>query len=82
MLGSLTIGSFIQNVTEGSIAKTFYPVCLLLLLVKVLKIVYNRLVDGFRKCGLRKCGLWKCNSFTVAADRIGRAFVAVDIKHF
>ena len=26
-------------------------------LVKVLKIVYNRLVDGFRKCGLRKCGL-------------------------
>ena len=51
-------------------------------LVKVLKIVYNRLVDGFRKCGLRKCGLWKCKSFTVAADRIGRAFVAVDINHF
>lgn len=46
-------------------------------LVKVLKIVYSRLVDGFRKCGL-----WKCKSFTVAADRIGRAFVAVDIKHF
>ena len=45
-------------------------------LVKVLKIVYNRLVDGFRKCGL-----WKCKFFTVAADRIGRAFVAVDIKH-
>ena len=84
-----------KNVGERSIAKGYHPISLLSVVIKVLKLVSDKIVDHLEKCGLFsdvQCGFWFSQStadlLTLVSDSIARGFnrsrgteaVALDIS--
>ena len=71
-----------KNVGEGSTAKSYHPVSLLSVVIKVFeKLVNNRIVDHLEKCGLFcdfqygfRSSLSTADLLIVVFDRIARAF--------
>ena len=76
-----------KNVGENSTAKTYRPVSLLFVVIKVFeKLVNNRIIDHLEKCSFFSYFQYDCRSsqstanlLTVVSDRIGRFLLGLGL---